>query len=176
MMLIPVLIASRHQKQLCCTSYQLFSCLDLWNVVVAVMLPLASHDANTNTSGIALAKFYVALHFNCGDLRNAKVLDMSCFNSYGVLASLPGSGRFQEAVTFKQMAGLSPKFLCHLWGIYIISSYSAGRYVVLHQQLGVKPFGTRCHSAHPMVPSVVSIILLSITFSHRPDEAMFFSW
>ena len=29
--------------------------------------------------------------------------------------------------------------------------------------------------AHPLVPTVLSIILVSITFSLRPDEAMFFA-
>ena len=28
------------------------------------------------------------------------------------------------------------------------TSYSTGRYVVLHKQVGVKPFGTMCHSSH----------------------------
>ena len=50
-----------------------------------------------------------------------------------------------------------------------------GMYVVLHHHLGAKPFGTSVIITHPMVPSVISIILLSITFFHRLDKAILFA-
>ena len=43
-------------------------------------------------------------------------------------------------------------------------------------KLGAKPFGTMCHSAHLMVPSVVSIIFVSITFSSDLTKQYCLPW
>ena len=52
----------------------------------------------------------------------------------------------------------------HTFHIYISSRYGPSK--------GVPPPGTMSTFVHPLVPSVVSMILESKTFSLQPDEAM----
>ena len=55
------------------------------------------------------------------------------------------AGAIKEAAYIR----VNDPFLNRNFGKFQLSHISlSGRYVVLHQQLGAKPFGARCHSLH----------------------------
>ena len=51
--------------------------------------------------------------------------------------------------------------------------HNIGRHVVLYQQFGLNHLAPGVTFVNPLLPSVLSTLIVSITFSHRPDKAIF---